>query len=170
MSNKIRVLLHYIVFPMAIATYFKKAFAAREDVELKVCGPYTGQFIPWMGGMNLPAKYAVPPDVPLPFSGSVGEYNYELVKTMLNGWTPDLIVQVDAGLHFKNKPVDGMVVTVGTDPHVLNDWYDTPRKYSDKFFNMQKCYSKPGDLYLPYAYSQDDHDPVDTVVRSWWML
>ena len=163
--SKVKVLLSYIVYPMAIATYFKKAFQHRNDVELKICGPYTGSHIPWMGGMNLPEKYAIPPDVPLPFGGQIGEFNYELVKTLLQGWTPDLIVQIDAGLHFKYKPVDGMVVTVGTDPHVLNDWYDTPRKYSDKFFNMQAYYSKPGDIYLPYAYSQYDHFRDDSVSK-----
>lgn len=157
--DKIKVLLTYIVYPLAMATYFKKALEHRDDVDLKVAGPYTGQFIPWMGGMNLPAKYAIPPDIPLPFPPNIGEYNYEIIKGQLGDWVPDLIIQIDAGLHFKYRPVDGMVVTVGTDPHVLNDWYDTPRKYSDKFFNMQNVYSKSGDIYLPYAYSKYDFYP-----------
>lgn len=160
--TKLKILCSSIWYPLSISRYFEKAFRHRDDIDFKTAGVYTGSWIPWMGGMNLPEKYAIPPDVPLPFGGQIGEFNYELVKTMLNGWTPDLIVQIDAGLHFKYKPVDGMVVTVGTDPHVLNDWYDTPRKYSDKFFNMQACYSKPGDIYLPYAYSQYDHFPDDS--------
>lgn len=160
--SKIKVLLTYIVYPMAIATYFKKALEHRTDIELKVCGPYTGSWMPWLGGMNLPAKYAIPPDLSLPYSGNIGEYNYDMVKAQLGEWTPDLILQIDAGLHFKYKPSDGMVVTVGTDPHVLNSWYDTPRKYSDKFFNMQATYSKNGDIFLPYAYSIYDHYPQDS--------
>lgn len=163
--TKIRVLLFYICYPMAIATYFRKALEHRDDVDLKVCGPYTAEWIPWLGGVNLPSKYAVPPDVPLPFPPSIGEVNYELVKTQLGEWIPDIIINVDAGIHWKYKPTDGYVVTVGTDPHVLNDWYDTPRKYSDKFFNMQSCYSKKDDIYLPYAYSQYDHYPMDGTIR-----
>lgn len=157
--KKIKVLLTYIVYPMAIATYFKKAFQNREDVDLKVAGIYTGSWIPWNYGMNLPAKYAVPPDLPLPLTLETKEYPYEIVKVMLRDWVPDLIVQIDAGFHAKHKPTDGMVVTVGTDPHVLNDFYDVPRKYSDRFFNMQASYSKPNDIYLPYAYSKYDFYP-----------
>lgn len=155
--NKIKVLLTYIVYPLAMATYFKKALQHRDDVDLKVAGPYTANWIPWLGGMTVPKKYAIPPDIPLPFPPSIGEINYDIIKAQLGEWKPDIIINVDAGLHFKYKPSDGIVVTVGTDPHVLN--YDAPRSYSDKFFNMQLCYSKPGDIYLPYAYSQYDHYP-----------
>lgn len=157
--NKIKVLLVYLVYPLAMATYFKKALQHREDVDLKVAGIYTGSWIPWNYGMNLPEKYAIPPDVALPLTLETKEYPYELVKVMLGDWTPDLIIQVDAGFHAKHKPTDGMVVTVGTDPHVLNEFYDVPRKYSDKFFNMQASYSKPNDIYLPYAYSKYDFYP-----------
>lgn len=164
MSEKIKVLLHYIVYPMAIATYFRKALEQREDVELKVAGPYTGQFIPWKGGMQLLPKYDVPPDIPIPFHWNVVEYNYEVVQSQLHGWKPDLILQIDANLHFKYRPNEGYVATVATDPHVLN--YDVPRSYSDKFFNMQLCYSKKGDIYLPYAYSKYDHFPVADVEKD----
>ena len=162
---KIKILLFYIVYPMAMATYFKKALQHRDDVELFVVGPYTKSWIPWQGGMNLPEKYAVEPDISLPFGPSIGEVNYDLVKMLLpEGWIPDIVLNIDAGIHWKSKPSDGYVVTVGTDPHVLNGWYDTPRKYSDKFYNMQLCYSKNGDAYLPYAYSQYDHFPWDEYV------
>lgn len=154
---KIKVLLFYIAYPLAIASYFRKAFQHRDDVDLRVAGVYTGAWIPWMGGMTLPEKYAIPIDYPLPFAPTIGEVNYDIVKSQLGDWTPDLIVNIDAGLHWKYKPTDGMVVTVGTDPHVLNEWYDTTRKYSDKFFNMQLCYLKEKDIYLPYAYSKYDH-------------
>jgi hypothetical protein len=165
--GKIKILLLYIVYPFAIATYFKKALEHRDDVDLLVCGPYTGNWIPWLGGMNVEPKYAIPPDLPLPFGPDVGEINYELVKHMLpEGWIPDIVLNIDAHLHWKNKPTDGMVVTVGTDPHVLNDWYDAPRKYSDKFFNMQLCYSKESDIYLPYAYSKYDHYPASFPTKN----
>lgn len=157
MANKIKVLLSYIVYPLAMATYFRKALEHRDDVDLKVTGPYTAHWIPWMGGMTVLPKYANPPDLPLPFPPSIGEINYEIVQTKLGDWKPDLVLQIDAGLHYKYKPTDGMVVTVATDPHVLN--YNVPRGYSDKFFNMQKVYSQKDDIYLPYAYSKYDHYP-----------
>jgi hypothetical protein len=166
--NKIKILLVYIVYPMALATYFKKALQHREDVDLKVAGPYTANWTPWMGGMTVPMKYAVAPDIALPFPPNIGEINYEIIKAQLGEWVPDIVLNIDAGLHFKYKPTDGMVVTVGTDPHVLNDLglYDAPRKYSDKFFSMQQCYAKEGDIYLPYAYSQYDHFPDDSVSKD----
>lgn len=158
--TKIKVLLTYLVYPLAMATYFRKALEHREDIDLKVAGTYTGSWIPWNHGMNVPEKYAIPPDVALPMSLHINEYPYEAIKAKLGDWKPDLVIQVDAGYHAKHKPSDGMVVTVGTDPHVLNDFYDTPRKYSDKFFNMQAVYSKDGDIYLPYAYSKYDVYPA----------
>lgn len=159
MENKIKILCFSIWYPLSMSRYFEKALRHRSDVDLKTVGPYTGTFIPWRGGMNLPSKYALAPDIPLPYAPSIGEVNYDMVKAQLHGWVPDLVICIDAGFHPKYKPSDGMVVTVGTDPHVLNDWYDEPRKYSDKFFNMQRVYSKKDDIYLPYAYSAYDFFP-----------
>lgn len=167
MDNKLKVLLTYIVYPLAMGTYFKKALEYRDDIDLRVAGPYTGSWIPWQGGMSLPAKYAVPPDYPMPLSLHINEYNYEMLKPMMGEWIPDLIIQIDAGFHAKYKPVDGMVVTVATDPHAIPpEFYDVPRTYSDKFFNMQAVYSKKGDLYLPYAYSRHDFYPNDLEVLA----
>jgi hypothetical protein len=164
--GKLKVLLLYIVYPLAMGTYFRRALERRNDVDLKVCGVYTGSWIPWMGGMELPAKYAKPIDIPLPFTPNVGEVNYDLVKAQLGDWKPDIIINIDAGLHWKYKPTDGMVVTVGTDPHVLNDFYDIPRKYSDLFFNMQKVYSRGADFYLPYAYDPTIHYYDDAITKD----
>lgn len=163
-KHKIKVLLFYIVYPMAMATYFRKALEHRDDVDLKVCGPYTAEWIPWMGGVTLPQKYAIAPDLPLPFAPNIGEVNYELVKAMLGDWKPDIIINIDAGIHWKYKPVDGYCVTVATDPHCLD--YTYQRTISDKFFNMQLCYSQKGDVYLPYAYSQYDHFPDIQTIKQ----
>ena len=163
-KTKIKVLLLYLAFPLAMGTYFRRALERRVDIDLKVAGVYTGSFIPWMGGMELPRKYAIPIDIPLPFRPDIGEVNYDLVKAQLGDWKPDIIINVDAGLHWKYKPSEGYVVTVATDPHVLD--YSIPRSYSDKFFNMQKCYSKSGDVYLPYAYDPTVHYKMDDVVSS----
>lgn len=158
--SKIKILLLYIVYPMAIGSYFKKALEHREDVDLKVTGQYTANWMPWLNGMTVPMKYAIPPHIPLDVSPNVREVNYEMVQARLGDWKPDIIINIDANLHWRYKPTEGYVVTVGTDPHVLNDFYDVPRKYSDKFYNMQLCYSKENDIYLPYAYSTYDHFPI----------
>lgn len=163
----IKVLLTYTIYPLAMGTYFKKALQHRDDVDLKVAGTYTGSWIPWLGGMTLPEKYAIAPDVSLPFTAGITEYPYEAVKAQLGDWKPDLIIQVDSYFHAKYKPSDGMVVTVATDPHAIPvDFYNVPRKYSDKFFNMQKVYSQPGDIYLPYAYSQYDFYPGSYPIKN----
>lgn len=149
-ENKKKVLLLYIKYPLAMGTYFQRALERRDDVNLKVVGPYTGAFIPWLGGMHVLPKYAIPPDITLPYPMQMNEINYGYVKAHLGDWVPDLVINVDAGLHWREKPSDGIAVTIATDPHVLN--YDYQRTISDKFFNMQKVYSQPNDIYLPYAY------------------
>lgn len=160
----IKVLCLSIWYPLAMSRYFEKALRHNELLDVKTCGVYTATWIPWMGGMNLLPKYAIPPDLPLPLAPNVGEVNYELVKAQLGDWKPDLVLTIDAGIRWKYKPTDGIVAHVGTDPHVLN--YDAARRMSDKFFNMQKVYSQSGDIYLPYAYSQYDHFPDDTVSKD----
>lgn len=167
--TKIKILCLSLWYPLTMSRYFEKAFRHREDVDLRTTGPYTGAWIPWSNsqnpdGMTVPAKYAIAPDLPLPFSPNIGEVNYEVVKSQLGEWIPDIVLCIDAGIRWKYKPSDGLVVHVATDPHVLN--YDHPRSYSDKFFNMQKVYSKDKDIYLPYAYSKYDVYPDDSVSKD----
>lgn len=163
-KNKINVLMLSIVYPLAMSTYFKRAFQRRDDVDFVDCGPYTGSWIAWMGGMNVLDKYAIPPVVPLPFPPNVGVVDYGLVRAMLNNmgrqeWKPDLVLTVDAGIHWTGKPSEGLIAHVATDPHVLN--YDYQRRISDKFFNMQAVYSAQGDILLPYAFDSDMCKPMD---------
>lgn len=155
--NRIKVLFLSIYYPLFMGKYFDRAFRRRDDIDFLSCGPYTGTWIPWMGGMNLKPKYANSPTIPLgDFPPNVGRVSYDFVKAQLpQGWVPDLIVACDAGINWTSKPQDGIVVTIGTDPHVLN--YDHQRKISDKFFNMQMVYSQPKDIYLPYAYDPTVH-------------
>lgn len=155
--DKIKILCLSLWYPLTMSRYFEKALRHRDDVDLKTTGVYTGAWIPWLGGMELPNKYAKSPDIPLPFAPNVGEVNYEIVKAQLGDWNPDIVMTIDAGIHWKYKPTDGLVVHVATDPHALD--YDYQRTISDKFFNMQAVYSKAGDIYLPYAYSKYDFYP-----------
>jgi len=147
-----KILMMSIHYPLTMARYFENAFRADPDVELKTCGWYTRNWIPWMGGMLLPDKYINKPDVIMGGQEMIGrEALYPQVENVLGDWKPDMVLTLDAGIRWAVKPkVDCPVVHVATDPHALN--YDKPRGYSDIFFNMQKSYSVEGDIYLPYAY------------------
>lgn len=163
--GKIKVLLLSIHYPLAMKSYFEASLRARPDIDLVTTGPYTGSFIPWKYGMNLPEKYAIPPTIPLPFPPNVGHVSYDLVKVKLpEGWVPDLVLTIDAGINWAGKPQDGIVATVGTDAHCLN--YDHARRISDKFFNMHHVYSQKGDIDLPYAFSSEFFYPMSDVEKD----
>lgn len=158
----IKVVLSYIHYPMAIARYFEAALRRRGDVELYTVGPYTGAWIPWAGGMNLPQKYATSPNLPLPMNGTPPVIPISFIERQLP-WQPDLWIQVDAGWYLRGRPEHGKNVIIGTDPHVLS--YDAQRNLADTFYCMQDCYKKPGDEYLPYAYDPLWHAPEEQDYR-----
>ena len=159
--TKVRVCLSGIFYPLAMLSYFRAALLRRPDVELLTVGPYTGCWIPWAGGMNLPQKYAVRPDMPLPNAATFRSLPMAFVEAKLvgSGFVPDLWLQVDAGFHLAGKPQRGKNVIVATDPHCLN--YDRQRLLADTFYCMQRAYAKPGDEYLPYAYDPIWHAPEE---------
>lgn len=151
------VVLSGLFFPVAILRYFELALRRRDDVNLFTVGPYSGQWIPWNGGTNLPGKYAKAPDLPLPMNG--GNYSavpISFIEQRLP-WQPDLWLQVDAGFYLRGRPARGKNVIVGTDPHCLN--YDIQRGIADTFYCMQTPYQQPGDRYLPFAYDPVYHAP-----------
>ncbi len=155
-----RVVLSGLFYPMAILRYFEAALRRRDDVELYTVGPYSGQWIPWNGGTQLPAKYATVPDIalPSPQNTAVTPVPIEFIEAQLP-WKPDLWIQVDAGFYLRGKPKRGKNVIVGTDPHVLN--YDAQRQLADTFYCMQAYYAVAQDEYLPYAYDPIWHQPED---------
>lgn len=150
-------------YPMCLARYFLHALRRRDDIDLIVVGPTTGTWIPWNHGMHLPEKYIIKPDIelegvkanhstaPMPYAESL------LAQAGID--EVDLWIQIDAAFMLQGRPKSGIHVTVGTDPHVIN--YNYQRLQSDYFFCMQKVYSKPGDIYLPYAYCPEWHAPLD---------
>ena len=154
----IKVLMLSQWYPLSMSRYMENAFSRRSDVELRTIGPYTGTWIPWLGGMNLPSKYAKSPYYPIFPNEPVIQWT--AAKAAFGDWIPDVVVTVDAGVRFSRKPDVDKVVHVATDPHALN--YDIARKMSDYFFNMQACYSKDNDIYLPYAFDPKVHYPVET--------
>lgn len=153
--TKLKVLLLNKWWPLTMGHYFLRALQRRDDIELKTCGQFSGSYIGWKGGMRVPEKYVYTPDIPLSLRMEEQAIDYGMVKPSLGDWKPDLVLNISSTCYWKNKPTDGLCAAVAVDPHVLD--YDPARKVSDKFFNMQKVYSKEGDIYLPYAYDPTVH-------------
>lgn len=158
--GKIKTVLAMHNYPLCMGSYFREALEHRNDIELWTTGAYTGDWTPWSGGMRLPMKYVKSVDFALPPQATTPPWS--IVKAQLP-WKPDLVLQIDAGWHFADKP-DCLTATVATDPHVLD--YSVPRSYSDKFFGMQKVYAKDKDIWLPYAFSPRIHYPDPLVVED----
>lgn len=157
MSKKV-VMLSGIFYPVAIMRYFERALEQRDDVELYTIGPYTGTWIPWNGGMNLPEKYDKPPTIPLDRSVPKGMQAPKKIIEKKVGKPIDIWISVDAGYYFTNMPAE-VTCLVQSDPHCLS--YTHQRVEHDFSFCMQRCYSKPMDNYLPYAVDSTVHYPMD---------
>ena len=160
-----KVVISGIFYPMTMMEYFIRAFDRREDVELFLVGPYTETWIPWAGGMNLPAKYVRTPDLALPKNTINMHLHPQMIIDKLP-WTPDLWVQIDAGWSFSDRPPGEIIVHVQTDPHVLKARYVLPKSYSDVNFCMQTPYMEAGEEYLAYAYDPYLHFP-ETVAKEY---
>ncbi len=156
---KIKILFCQLFYPFTLGSYVWRALDRRDDVEVKTCGAYTGQSIPWgMTTGQIPIKYIRPVDIPLPPNEFFPAW--ETIKPMLNGWKPDLVLIVDAGWHFSTKP-DCLTATVATDAHVMN--YIPSRERTDYFFNLHAFYSRDNDIRMAYAFDPTVHYPDDTV-------
>lgn len=162
--KKIKVALTGIFYPMAMLRYFERALKRRPDVELVTAGPYTGNWIPWNGGMSLLPKYDKAPDFALPrdfiHANRVSPQIFQADERFAD---VDLWLEVDAGFYLDPRPETGIVAHVATDPHALN--YDRQRQLADYFFNMQTPYSQPSDIYLPYAYDPTVHYPKEETIE-----
>lgn len=153
-----KIVLAGLYYPFAMLSYFRRALERRTDVELVTLGAFTGQHIPWNGGMDIPMKYPNQVDIPLP--ANMNAVSWNMVKGRLP-WEPDLVLNIDAGFHFSTKP-DVPYYVVATDPHVLSPWYEKVRPIADKFFNMQGApYIQDGDIWLPYAFDPKAHYPME---------
>ena len=156
----IRVVISALWFPLTMARWFVEAFDRRDDVDLKLVGPFTSNRIPWGGGMTLPMRYVRVPDVPLIENFIQTSPGSWMVENQIP-WKPDLWLQIDAGWHFSNKPKAGIVAHIGTDPHVLNEFYKPAKANADMVFGMQSPYIQPGEFLLPYAADPVWHAPLD---------
>jgi len=151
--DKIKIVLSGLFYPFAMLSYFKRALEKRTDVELFTVGAFTGQYIPWNGGMQIPIKYENKVDLPLAIN--MLHPSWEMIEGQLP-WKPDLSLTVDAGWSYSTKPTC-LSAHVATDPHVLD--YSNGRKNSDFFFNMQLAYMKEKDIFLSYAFDPYCHYP-----------
>lgn len=154
-----KIALVGLYYPMAILRYFENALKRREDIELVTVGPYTGNWIPWNGGMSVLPKYAKSPTIALPKDLiGVRKISPDILKMYPQIADVDVWIEVDAGFYLDPKP-PGLVIHIATDPHVLD--YTRQRELADYFFCMQTPYMKPNDYYLPYAYDPGSHYPMD---------
>lgn len=158
-KRKLRIAFGTIFYPLAMSRYMLDALQRRNDVELWTYGPFSGAWIPWAGGMSLPAKYVFTPDMPLPLGPGVQPIVRYGQMEMQKPWEPDLWLEVNAGLEAQGRPVSAKYAVIGTDPHVLGGIYDSLRPRTDYFFGMQSPYLGPGDIFLPYAYDPIWHSP-----------
>ena len=154
--SKLRVGFSTIFYPVAIGKFFWSALLERDDLEVVSCGPFTGTWIPWNGSMELPEKYAEEPDIPLSrhlISARSMNPNFLYAKPELKDI--DIWIQADSTFYFTERPPCKTNVHIAVDPHVIS--YSYQRTKADYFFNMQKFYSEPDDIYLPYCASQYHH-------------
>lgn len=158
--SKIKIAISSIFYPLFMGKYIIDAFKRRDDVEVFTVGPYTGNWIPWSGGITLDNRYAQPPNFPLG-RNLIGTKPHPAPLDPILPWKPDLFLMIDAGFHFRERPTGDMVVLVETDPHALYDHYTYPRKYVDAVFSMQTPYMRSGDFYLPYAFDENIFYPQE---------
>ncbi len=158
---KIKIAFTMIYYPVAMGRYILDALRRRDDVELWTFGPYTGEWIPWMHGMTIPARYVYRPDFPLSLPPFI---SYGLAEAS-KPWKPDLWLEVNAQMQTEGRP-SGLYAVVATDPHVTD--YTPQRQRADLFFNMQRHYMAGKDIYLPYAYDPIWHSfsPVPAAERA----
>jgi len=167
-----RIVVSALWYPCAIAVYFLDAFRETGHKVVTV-GPEFGTWIPWKGGMHLPEKYAIKPDIVAPQDGwNMSDADLAVRERF---GRPDLWVQIDAGYYLPIQPkapwydrATYPIAVIATDPHVLN--YSKQRVEADFLFNMQDIYCEPGDIWLPYAYSARHHYPVEAEIEYDAML
>ena len=159
-GDKIKIVVSGIHYPMSIMRYFISALQARDDVDLWTCGPFTGNYIPWGGGMQIFSKHIHTPNLPFSVQTIDQKLSSVILKNQLP-WKPDIFMVIDAGWHFKDRPYAENVILIETDPHVLKNRYNEIADVVDKVYCMQKVYSRPTDRYLPYCACSEFHYPEE---------
>lgn len=157
--NKKNVVVSGIWYPVTMMGYFVRALQRRDDVNLVTAGPYTGNWIPWGGGMNVFSEHIHTPNLPLPYNVMNNISAGFIEKQLREDFVPDLWLSVDAGWALSTKPSQGMNIQIQSDPHVLAGRYQANKHLYDLSFCMQTPYRSPGDRYISYAYDPTLHYP-----------
>lgn len=147
-----RILIFYRHFPVAMGRYIHWGLE-QAGHEVISCGPYSKGTIPW-GDFEYPEEYWGPPTIELP---DTPEWPVkDVFKTMKDHGIPpvDLLIQA-ADTYFLVGKAPVKNVLIGTDPHVID--YYPHLEHVDHYVSMQKSYSKPGDLWMPYAHDPEIH-------------
>ncbi len=141
-----KILVHGRAFPVAMWRFFAWAF---QDLghQVYTVGPYSDGKIPW-GDYYYP-EHKFPPDFVLPDADVPLE---EVLKRI--PFKPDMVFQAADSIFLTGKsPVPNCMLL--TDPHAVD--YSLRRINADFVFNMQKHYSMPRDIWIPYAFEPNIH-------------
>lgn len=141
-----KILIHGRHFPVAMFRWFQWAF---EDLghEVFSVGPYSNGTIPW-GNFYFP-DHKFPPNYILP------EFNVNVNDVLKKiPFKPDFIFQAADTIFMEGRPPIPNSF-YATDPHAVD--YASRKINADYFFNAQKCYSQPGEVWIPYAYDKYIH-------------
>lgn len=146
-----KILIHGRAFPVAMWRWFDWAFRDLGHEVFSV-GPYQGGKIPWGDGMDFP-QYAFPPDFVIP------EVDYPVDELLAKIYfKPDVIFQAADTIALTGKaPCKNVLLK--TDPHAVD--YTLREIDKDHVFNMQSCYMKPGETWIPYAYYAGIHKYIN---------
>jgi len=147
-----RILIFYRHFPVAMGRYIHWGLEQAGHKVVSV-GPYSWGKIPW-GEFSYPKKYWYPPylemfDLPeQPITNL-----FDLVEHNKLGKF-DLLIQAADNIFLTGQaPIPQILI--GTDPHVID--YRPHLGNVDYYVSMQKYYSEPGDVWMPYGYDPKIH-------------
>lgn len=136
-----RILLAAVHYPVSSGGYMTRAFK-RIGCDVRSVGPFTGDWLPWNGGMNVKPEYAWKSD------GNLDAY--------WEDWRPDLVVLMDSAFQYHSSYADVPHVVYGVDSHVVN--YRQPGIEHYFLAHSQgpaHCVCQEDESWLPCGY-----DPV----------
>jgi hypothetical protein len=143
-----KILMAYEHYPVSIGRFWKRGFEAL-GCTVHSMGHCTHGKISW-GDYDL-SKWTDQPQFEIGNFSNV--YDVGDATQMISRHY-DLFVNVDAA-HWWRGSLPIPKVIVGTDPHCLS--YESQRHDCDFFVCMQRTYSAPRDVWIPYAYDEEWH-------------
>ena len=163
MKKKLKIVLHFRHFPVAMGRFFHWALKDLGHQIFTVGSYLPGGKIPWGEQFAFP-KYDWPPNLELP-----AQERYPISEVLKKvPFKPDLIIQA-ADVEWLEGKAPCPNVIIATDPHCID--YHPRLENADYFFCMQKCYMAgydfPKSFWLPYAYLPTIHKFMDLGPPLW---